>query len=554
MRGRRKSTNRSDWWDSTFNVANANWPVVIEPHRRPNASIFDLPDLQNWALQRSELEAIKQPGDAGILHAVRASLSAATSDAPQISGPLPREPSDPGEEPTDVPEPRPTDFPVLPGPTGFFETIKDVLSGRSAQREANAKAKYERELRDWKANRRTRDRAEQNYRDQKEKYDREAPAFRAKKAELDAELLSAQQRYDAYALAFKQAQSADQTHLDSILARASENDAEAIQATTVLIVTALSSQIRMLLARDVQAFFEPSDGILLVTFVTANAEEMGMQVPLKTKLRPANAREVRAAQEFIIQALSLRLCHEVYAAPELYGIKLIGINTRLEYTDRHNGQRKNEIIGSIAVTRDEFSGIQISEVDAKLCFRSLKGHTTPSFDDLSAVRPVLTFDTDDKRIVEARNVVDGLHEDTNLAAMDWEDFEHVVRELFAKMFTSRNESAEVHVTRASRDYGVDALIHDPDPIHGGKFVIQAKRYVNTVDVAAVRDLFGTVQNEGANRGYLVTTSSFGPDAYSFAKGKPITLIDGPHLLKLLQDHGYAFRINLQEARATLHGN
>ncbi|GAU83482.1 tellurium resistance protein [Bosea sp. BIWAKO-01] len=181
----------------------------------------------------------------------------------------------------------------------------------------------------------------------------------------------------------------------------------------------------------------------------------------------------------------------------------------------------------------------------------LKGVASPSFKEISPIRPVLTFDTPDKRIVEGRNVVDELDKTTNLAALDWEDFEHVVRELFAKMFTARGSSAEVHVTRASRDYGVDALVHDPDPIHGGKFVIQAKRYVNKVEVSAVRDLYGTVQNEGANRGFLVTTSSFGPDAHAFVKGKPLTLIDGPHLLQLLQDHGYGFRINLEEARKLL---
>jgi len=34
----------------------------------------------------------------------------------------------------------------------------------------------------------------------------------------------------------------------------------------------------------------------------------------------------------------------------------------------------------------------------------------------------------------------------------------------------------VKVTQASRDRGVDAIAFDPDPIRGGKFVIQAKRY------------------------------------------------------------------------------
>ena len=52
---------------------------------------------------------------------------------------------------------------------------------------------------------------------------------------------------------------------------------------------------------------------------------------------------------------------------------------------------------------------------------------------------------------------------------------------------------------------MDAIAFDPDPIRGGKYVIQAKRYTRTVDVSAVRDLYGTVMHEGADRGILVTT-------------------------------------------------
>jgi len=79
-------------------------------------------------------------------------------------------------------------------------------------------------------------------------------------------------------------------------------------------------------------------------------------------------------------------------------------------------------------------------------------------------------------------------------------------------------------------------------------VIQAKRYTNTVDVSAVRDLCAVVTKEGASRGILVTTSTFGADAYAFANNSPITLLNGAQLLGLLAKHGYDFRINLQEAR------
>ena len=77
----------------------------------------------------------------------------------------------------------------------------------------------------------------------------------------------------------------------------------------------------------------------------------------------------------------------------------------------------------------------------------------------------------------------------------------------------------------------------------GQLIAQtAKRYRNTVGVAAVRDLFGTMMNEGANKGILVTTSGYGPDAFTFAKDKPIELIDGGGLLYLCEQVGVKARI------------
>ncbi len=158
----------------------------------------------------------------------------------------------------------------------------------------------------------------------------------------------------------------------------------------------------------------------------------------------------------------------------------------------------------------------------------------------------MRMNTADGRFVDPRDVVDGMSADQNLATMDWGDFEHLCRQLFEMEFAERG--AEVRITQASRDQGVDAVIFDPDPVRGGKIVIQAKRYAGTVDVSAVRDLWGTTQHEGAMKGILVTTSQYGADAYNFAKGKPITLLNGGELLHLLEKHGYRFRIDLEEAK------
>ncbi|MDP6606724.1 MAG: restriction endonuclease, partial [Dehalococcoidia bacterium] len=73
--------------------------------------------------------------------------------------------------------------------------------------------------------------------------------------------------------------------------------------------------------------------------------------------------------------------------------------------------------------------------------------------------------------------------------------------------------------------------------------------VQGVGVAVVRDLYGTVMNDGATKGILVTTADYGPDSYDFAKDKPLTLLNGSNLLSLLEKHGHEARIDLQEARA-----
>ncbi len=67
-------------------------------------------------------------------------------------------------------------------------------------------------------------------------------------------------------------------------------------------------------------------------------------------------------------------------------------------------------------------------------------------------------------------------------------------------------------------------------------MIQATRYKNTVGVSAVRDLLGTVQNEGASKGILATTSGDSPASFEFADGKPLKLLDGANLSYLLAEH------------------
>ncbi|MCA1060143.1 restriction endonuclease [Rossellomorea aquimaris] len=251
----------------------------------------------------------------------------------------------------------------------------------------------------------------------------------------------------------------------------------------------------------------------------------------------------------LLYQITLRSLHELFEADAINALESIVFNGWVKSVDKSTGQEVNACILSVQASKEEFMKINLSLVDPKLCFKNLKGIGSSKLHSISPIAPIIKIDRNDPRFVSSYDIADSINESDNLAAMDWQDFEHLIRELFEKEF--KHSGGEVKVTQASKDGGVDAVAFDPDPIRGGKVVIQAKRYTNVVGVSAVRDLYGTLLNEGANKGVLVSTADYGPDAYEFAKGKPITLLSGNNLLHLLEKHGHRARIDLKEAKKLL---
>jgi restriction system protein len=247
----------------------------------------------------------------------------------------------------------------------------------------------------------------------------------------------------------------------------------------------------------------------------------------------------------VLYQIVLRTVHELFEADTVGALSAIVFNGIVTSLDRSSGKKVTACVLSLRATKTEFNEINLGLVDPRACFKSLKGVGSAKLSGLAPVPPIMQMRRDDGRFVSAYEVANTLDESVNLASMDWEDFEHLIRDVFEKEFSS---TGGVRVTQASRDGGVDAVAFDPDPIRGGKIVIQAKRYTNTVGVGAVRDLYGTVVNEGATKGVLVTTSDYGPDSYTFANGKPIVLLNGANLLHMLERHGHRARIDIHEAK------
>ena len=260
-------------------------------------------------------------------------------------------------------------------------------------------------------------------------------------------------------------------------------------------------------------------------------------------------REFNSFYEDTLYQITLRTIYELFKADTIKAIDSIVFNGWVNNLNKSTGKRQDVCILSLMVNKTEFMDINLLDVDAKTCFKRLQGVSASQLSVLTPIPPILKISKEDKRFIEGQIVGQNLDDSANIAAMDWQDFEYLIREIFEREFASIG--GEVKVTQSSRDKGVDAVAFDPDPILGGKIIIQAKRYTNTVHIESVRALYGIMQDEGAMKGILVTTSDFGKDAYDFVKNKPIALLNGGNLLSMLHKRGYRGKIDIKEAKELL---
>lgn len=252
--------------------------------------------------------------------------------------------------------------------------------------------------------------------------------------------------------------------------------------------------------------------------------------------KPRKPAEIRERYQRLVASVALRTIHEIFEADQGNHVDVATFSGYVEAVDVATGQDIRPYLISVRSTRAEFARIDLARVDPTLCVRNLGASVSASAGELIPIKPIIEFDMVDPRFVEQDDILAQLDARPNIMDLTPIQFENLVGNVFTKM------GLETKLTRSSRDGGVDVVAYDTRPVLGGRVVIQAKRYRNTVGVSAVRDLFGTMMNEGANKGILVTTSGYGADAFTFARDKPIELIDGSALLFLCEQVGVRARI------------
>jgi restriction system protein len=125
-----------------------------------------------------------------------------------------------------------------------------------------------------------------------------------------------------------------------------------------------------------------------------------------------------------------------------------------------------------------------------------------------------------------RRLVDGRSGIDSMLGLSWQEFEQLVGEAYRRQGYRVTERGG-----GGADGGIDLQLRTKDKT----LVVQCKRWkTRTVGVELVRELYGAMTGEEAHGAIFVTSGSYTPDAIDFARDKPIKLMEGHELVRLLR--------------------
>jgi restriction system protein len=109
--------------------------------------------------------------------------------------------------------------------------------------------------------------------------------------------------------------------------------------------------------------------------------------------------------------------------------------------------------------------------------------------------------------------------------MRWEDFERLVSEYYRrKGFQVKREGGN------GPDGGIDLVLNRGNET----YLVQCKQWkAYKVGVQPVREFYGVIASRGVAGGYFVTSGEFTTDAFRFASGLNLELIDGSELREMI---------------------
>jgi len=115
----------------------------------------------------------------------------------------------------------------------------------------------------------------------------------------------------------------------------------------------------------------------------------------------------------------------------------------------------------------------------------------------------------------------------SIRSVSWREFEELIAEAYRRKGYGVAETGG-----GGADGGVDLVLRK----NGEHLLVQCKNWrMEKVGVKIVRELYGVVAAKGATGGIVICSGTFTREARSFVTGKPLELIDGTQLARMVEE-------------------
>jgi restriction system protein len=272
--------------------------------------------------------------------------------------------------------------------------------------------------------------------------------------------------------------------------------------------------------------------LLVAVPEVVSCEYLQTKKALRHKALSASARNV--LYQLIIAQMALRTLRTIFLADRSGLVSKVACNGYVDTINTATGQPAHWCLVSVQVTQELFEGLDLARVKPLDCLAYLHAKISRAPEKCQPVQPIIEYPWDDLPYSAEIDSISDLDTVQNLLDLDGYEFEKLILQLFEAI----PEFGEVRRTRSRADGGIDLVAVNTTPFVGGRVAIQAKRYAahHKVDIAAVREIVGSISQREFNKGIIITTSDFTKAAREEAARLGVELYERERLLWLLRHY------------------
>ncbi len=168
-------------------------------------------------------------------------------------------------------------------------------------------------------------------------------------------------------------------------------------------IVLINSQYPETFPKDFDFNYNPDSKLLIVNYALPAPDDLPTltsvkYIATKNEFKELFLSETQLSKKYdsAIYKITLRTLHELFEVDNAEALDSIIFNGWVNITDKATGKKINNCIITIQAKKKEFSEIELSNIDPKICFKHLKGIGSNKLSDIIRVQPISEINKNDR--------------------------------------------------------------------------------------------------------------------------------------------------------------